>query len=1055
MAEQTFRSPGFFEQEIDLSARRATPLGTPAGVIGTAERGPAFVPVTLGSLADFEARFGSLHRNRFGPYAVREFLKNKTSLTYIRVLGAGSNETTSDITTTDNEGTVKHAGFRLVSTALGVDDKILGGHKGVVQFLCATHALRTIDGGEPAGYPVFSDNDSFAERGGDDKVNLVRAVLFTPTGSRLEVFDGDQQYANYSAALDDVASPVDIGSGAGGHFKLAISSSVGTSFANDEGYAGVRIYTASLDPNDGQYIGKILNTDPHKFQEEHHLLYLDFAVEDEIASVGTVASSVAILSGSDHTTSGGGDTSTSFLDLFGRFDTRYSTPRTPSIISQPYGSTEFDLFHFETISDGAWGNDKFKVSIANLRASVDPNNDFGIFEVQVRRFSDTDHNKEIIEAFPECSLNPNHESYVARKIGDKKVYWNFDATDEDEQRLVIRGKYPNRSSRIRIVMNSAVEEEKIPADALPFGFRGVPVLKTSDSMMDLQENILTDNKGTNLGESRNRISGHFAALAHEIQALSGSIVPPLPMRFKCTRGAVDSTPTNYLGEVGTNERADSRLYWGIKFERLPVTSSAPGGSVTNANLKANQGGLANPLVSAYAKFNGIQKLDTLVTGSGADYFNNNKFTLARVALYNQLSSGHITDVSGTAKEHMLESSYVRNGNPNASTYVVDDSVRKNRISLATLIHSSSTVFNRFTEYAKFTTMFYGGFDGLNILDKDSHLMNDRASSSDAGGKAQAAGSVDIGLPAVATLNQMGEGKKNNVVNSFRVATRIITDPMASNINILAIPGMRDTFITDHALERVKDYSMAFYLMDVLKYDAAENRLFDDDKNKVDVREVAEQLDSRALDNNYAATYFPDVFVKDPVNGTTIKVPASVAAFGALAFNDKVSFPWFAPAGFNRGSLENVANVDVRLNSADRDTLYDARINPIAVFPAGGFVIFGQKTLQMAKSALDRVNVRRMLLEVKRLVVQVANRLLFEQNNSSTRARFVNQVTPLLALVQAQAGIESFNVVCDATNNSSVDVEANKMNGRIVVVPTRAVEFIAVDFIVTNSGVSFE
>ena len=146
---------------------------------------------------------------------------------------------------------------------------------------------------------------------------------------------------------------------------------------------------------------------------------------------------------------------------------------------------------------------------------------------------------------------------------------------------------------------------------------------------------------------------------------------------------------------------------------------------------------------------------------------------------------------------------------------------------------------------------------------------------------------------------------------------------------------------------------------------------------------------------------------------------------------------------------------MRLNSADRDTLYDARINPIAVFPAGGFVIFGQKTLQMAKSALDRVNVRRMLLEVKRLVVQVANRLLFEQNNSSTRARFVNQVTPLLALVQAQAGIESFNVVCDATNNSSVDVEANKMNGRIVVVPTRAVEFIAVDFIVTNSGVSFE
>ena len=175
----------------------------------------------------------------------------------------------------------------------------------------------------------------------------------------------------------------------------------------------------------------------------------------------------------------------------------------------------------------------------------------------------------------------------------------------------------------------------------------------------------------------------------------------------------------------------------------------------------------------------------------------------------------------------------------------------------------------------------------------------------------------------------------------------------------------------------------------------------------------------------------------------------------LGYNDKVAFPWFAPAGFNRGGLDFVTNVETRLTSADRDTLYDARINPIAVFPRAGFVIFGQKTLQMKKSALDRVNVRRMLLEVKRQIVRVANKILFEPNNSQTRARFVSQVTPLLALIQAQAGIEQFKVVCDDTNNSVRDVEENKLNGRIVVVPTRAIEFIAVDFIVTNSGVSFE
>ena len=244
-------------------------------------------------------------------------------------------------------------------------------------------------------------------------------------------------------------------------------------------------------------------------------------------------------------------------------------------------------------------------------------------------------------------------------------------------------------------------------------------------------------------------------------------------------------------------------------------------------------------------------------------------------------------------------------------------------------------------------------------------------------------------------------------------------------------------------------------MDLVKYDQDGNRLYDDSSGRVDVRETAEGLESRALDNNYGATFFPDVFINDEINNQVVKVPASVAALGTFGFNDKVAFPWFAPAGFNRGGLDFVTNVETRLTSDERDTLYDARINPIAVFPNAGFVIFGQKSLQMQKSALDRINVRRLMLEVKRQVVRVADKLLFEPNNSQTRARFVSQITPLLSLIQAQAGLEQFKVVCDETNNSSEDVEANKMNGRIIVVPTRVVEFISVDFIITNSGVSFE
>lgn len=1048
MAEQTFRSPGFFEQEIDLSARSATSTGIPAGIIGTAEKGPAFVPVTVGNLADFENRFGAFNIDRFGPYAVREFLKSKNAVTYMRVLGAGANETAAQRLETQAAGVTKNAGFKIVGTTTGLAGSgFPNTHMGCVQFIAARH-LTTAD--ESAGFPIFTDNESF-DLSSTDEVNLIRAVLFTTTGSKFEIINYDETFSSFKASPHSYGK-VDSSK----NFRLVLSSTAGTAFGNDENTPGIKIFTASLDPSNIAYISKVLNTDPDRFQEEQHLLYLDFPVEPEIAVVSgnieSVGGVVAVFSGSSATTSAGYFTGTSFRDLFGRYDSRFTTPKTPTFISQPYGSTEHDLFHLETISDGEWGNTQYKVSIANIRKSNDPLNPFGTFDVQIRNFNDTDLSPEILEYYPECSLDPSSENYVARKIGDRKVYYNFDATDATERRLVVSGKYPNISSRVRIAMESSVEDQLLPKDALPFGFRGIPAIKTNDNLTD-GSGILVDRNGRSLGSSGSfRLSPYVTGdgnATRESKKIERSIVPPLPFRFKCTRGAVNESPSVYTGQTGRNERADSRFYWGVKFEKLPSTSS-----VDQATLNSNIGSEINPLIKSYTKFQGIEKIDTLVTGSAKDYFNSNKFTLARVALYNTLNSGHISDITGTAKDHMLEAAYIRNGTPNTKDYTISD-LSRNRVTMGTLIHTSSTVFNRFQEFNKFTTIFYGGFDGLNILDRDNRVMSDRASSADAGGKAGSQFAGGLGLNGTNDGTMSGIGIKNNIVSSFRGAVDIMTDPMLSAINILAIPGMRDNFIVDHAMEKVKDFGMAIYVMDIANYDSDGNRLFDNSVARVDPRETSEKFESRVIDNNYVATYFPDVFIREPSNQSSVKVPPSVPALGALAYNDKVSYPWFAPAGFNRGALDAISNVDVRLNSSDRDTLYDARINPIATFPTGGFVIFGQKTLQMAKSALDRVNVRRLLIEVKRIVSFQASRLLFEQNNAATRARFVSQVAPQLALVQAQAGIEQFKIICDTSNNTQADIDENRMNGKIVIVPTRAIEFISIDFVITNSGVIFE
>lgn len=1053
MAEQTFRSPGFFEREIDISQRQTEIVGVPAGIVGTAEKGPAFIPVTVGSTADFMNKFGDVDPERFGPYAVEAFLSNRTALTYVRVLGAGANETTTHIENTNNTGLVNNAGFKLtaadsVSPASASD--------GTVQFLVARHHVSS---STDYSYPVFADNPSFTlaatNQRAADKVDLVRGVLLMASGARAQVLKIGETWGN---ALDDKTMLESTNF----TFAMAISSSAGDSFTNQydlQAGPGVRILTASLNPTHQSYITNVLNTDPLKFESQKHLLYLDFAIEDEIASVDYLdTASIGLLSGSSDTVTtllSGAEAKA--LDAFGRFDTRYTTPSSPTVISQPYGKQEHDLFHIETLSDGAWGNDKVKATIANIKASTNDNYPYPSFELQVRRFDDSDLDQQVLESYPGCVLDPDSTDFIGKKVGDYKAVYNFDATNASEKRIIVTGRYSNVSNFIRVVMNDDVYSKTLPKNACPFGFKGVPVLKTSDSMTDeITTNLEVD--GVQYGSPLQRLWG-----AHS--PLTGSIIPPLPLRYKVTRGqAKDGWFSGYPGE---SEIVDKRLNWGVKYERAPET-----GSLANANRNVNASSVANPLLAAYSKFQGLSKIGTVLTGSGADVYGANKFTLARVALVGTGSTAAtlLTHLTASAPEHMKEAVYLRNVIPDSKDYTLMDPDLSGygRVSLATLIQSSSVKFNRFTPYTAFNIPVFGGFDGLNILDKDMFYMNDRASSTDDtssvnGLIGKAASSFDATTIGLLT-NPAGTGRQNNSISSYKEATTIITDPMATSINILAIPGIRDAFVTDYAAEKTKEYSMAIYLMDIPSYSEDLSRLFlTEDRSKIasastafpDVRETTEQFESRVFDNNYTATYFPDVFITDSKRGSKVRVPASIAAVSALSYNDAVAYPWFAPAGFNRGGLDIVSNTDVRLTAGDRDALYDARINPIANFADGSFVIFGQKTCQLAQSALDRVNVRRMLLELKRQVVSVADRLLFEPNTAATRARFLNSVTPLLATIQSQQGIESFKVVMDDTNNSVEDVENNRLNGRIVVVPTRAIEFIAIDFVITNSGVDFQ
>jgi hypothetical protein len=263
-------------------------------------------------------------------------------------------------------------------------------------------------------------------------------------------------------------------------------------------------------------------------------------------------------------------------------------------------------------------------------------------------------------------------------------------------------------------------------------------------------------------------------------------------------------------------------------------------------------------------------------------------------------------------------------------------------------------------------------------------------------------------------------------------------------NILLTPGLVNNFgshsstISD-IIQNTQQRGDSIYVLDLVGYGSS-------------VTTVTGQAASR--DTSYAASYWPWCQIQDPNSGKNIWVPASVLIAGVYAYNDRVAEPWFAPAGINRGGLNTVIRAEQKLSQANRDSLYQGKINPIASFPGTGTVVYGNKTLQTKSSALDRVNVRRLLISLKSYIGQVANTLVFEQNTVATRNQFLAQVNPYLESVQQRQGLYAFRVVMDDSNNTPDVIDRNQLVGAIYLQPTKTAEFIYLNFNITPTGATF-
>ena len=341
-------------------------------------------------------------------------------------------------------------------------------------------------------------------------------------------------------------------------------------------------------------------------------------------------------------------------------------------------------------------------------------------------------------------------------------------------------------------------------------------------------------------------------------------------------------------------------------------------------------------------------------------------------------------------------------------------------------------------FDSFTAPFWGGFDGLDITKPDPFYNN--------------------GMTAAATEQNSYE------YYSILRAIDTVADPEAVDMNMLVMPGLTNEGLTNRIIDVCESRGDAMTLIDIDDgYIPAHEAYYATKAARIPntPAQIATKIKDRDIDSSYAATFYPWVQTREEQNGQLVWVPPSVAMMGVLASSERKSWLWFAPAGFNRGGLSDgaagipITGITTKLTSKERDTLYDANVNPIASFPNTGIVVFGQKTLQERQSALDRINVRRMVIYLKKQISIISTQILFEQNVPATWNRFKALVEPFLASVKTNFGISDYRLILDSSTTTPDLVDQNILYAKIMVKPARAIEYIAIDFVVASTGASFD